>query len=213
LTRPRRRSWHGSMPRSIGPLIFISGGLLLIGGGIAAAVSIGRDPAGALPPEPALPPALPPPGPPSSARPSAGPATPAPPAGAPPRPAPAPPASPSPAEVRKWAGSLSPPAPPAAGPSSPAPPSQAKALPRALRNGDRGADVEGLQRILSELGYTVTVDGRFGPQTATAVKALQKAQGLSQDGIAGPATWTALSTAYAAKLKAAGAIPLGPATA
>lgn len=201
------------MPRSIGPLIFISGGLLLIGGGIAAAVSIGRDPAGALPPEPALPPALPPPGPPSSARPSAGPATPAPPAGAPPRPAPAPPASPSPAEVRKWAGSLSPPAPPAAGPSSPAPPSQAKALPRALRNGDRGADVEGLQRILSELGYTVTVDGRFGPQTATAVKALQKAQGLSQDGIAGPATWTALSTAYAAKLKAAGAIPLGPATA
>lgn len=38
------------------------------------------------------------------------------------------------------------------------------------------------------------VDGDFGPQTATAVKAVQKFFGLTQDGIIGPRTWSFLVT-------------------
>jgi len=40
----------------------------------------------------------------------------------------------------------------------------------------------------------MAVDGDFGPQTAAAVKAVQKFFGLAQDGIVGPATWSALVT-------------------
>ncbi len=50
-------------------------------------------------------------------------------------------------------------------------------------------DVELIQSRLTELGYyTGTIDGNFGPGTGKAVKAFQKAKGLTVDGIAGPAT-------------------------
>ena len=57
-----------------------------------------------------------------------------------------------------------------------------------LHRGDRGRAVVALQTSLSSYGYTVTVDGRFGPQTERAVRHWQKANGLDVDGIAGPAT-------------------------
>jgi peptidoglycan hydrolase-like protein with peptidoglycan-binding domain len=48
-------------------------------------------------------------------------------------------------------------------------------------------------------GHTLAVDGIFGPQTATAVRAFQRAMateipGFGVDGIVGPRTWQALVT-------------------
>ena len=52
--------------------------------------------------------------------------------------------------------------------------------------------VKRLQAILNILGYGLDVDGSFGPLTEAAVKKFQKSMGLKDDGIVGPATWTAL---------------------
>jgi len=57
-----------------------------------------------------------------------------------------------------------------------------------LSLGDRGVEVERVQRRLG-----LTADGRFGPKTRRAVKALQGAGGLVEDGIVGPLTWEALA--------------------
>jgi peptidoglycan hydrolase-like protein with peptidoglycan-binding domain len=61
--------------------------------------------------------------------------------------------------------------------------------------GDSGPGVKQIQTALAAHGYKVTVDGQFGPQTAQAVKAFQKAAGVKQDGIVGPVTWTKLQAA------------------
>lgn len=51
----------------------------------------------------------------------------------------------------------------------------------------RGDDVAALQRRLSELGFhSGRVDGIFGPETETAVKAFQRNTALVTDGVAGP---------------------------
>lgn len=55
--------------------------------------------------------------------------------------------------------------------------------------GDKGEDVEKLQQALKIKGYyDGTVDGKFGTSTRTAVKAYQKAKGLTQTGKADYAT-------------------------
>lgn len=56
-----------------------------------------------------------------------------------------------------------------------------------LSLGDRGPEVEAVQRILG-----VAVDGRFGSRTRRAVQARQGATGLVPDGIVGALTWRAL---------------------
>jgi peptidoglycan hydrolase-like protein with peptidoglycan-binding domain len=61
-------------------------------------------------------------------------------------------------------------------------------LKRTLESGFEGADVRFLQRRLLALGYTVSVDGKFGPATEKAVRALQQAFGYDVDGIVGEAT-------------------------
>jgi hypothetical protein len=62
-----------------------------------------------------------------------------------------------------------------------------------LRPGAHGAGVTMLQRQLIELGYWLpSADGQYGGLTAQAVLALQKAAGLSRDGVFGPRTRAAL---------------------
>ena len=64
---------------------------------------------------------------------------------------------------------------------------------RILRKGDKGEEVRRMQQRLMELGYlNGNIDGSFGYQTYSAVLAFQKANGLTRDGEAGPATLTKL---------------------
>src|SRR6185503_17015837 len=62
-----------------------------------------------------------------------------------------------------------------------------------LRRGSTGPEVTALQQRLTDLGFDPKgIDGRFGPNTVTAVKAFQQAKGLTVDGIVGPITRAAL---------------------
>ena len=61
--------------------------------------------------------------------------------------------------------------------------------------GDTGQDVTEVQYQLRALGYTLAVDGHFGPQTDRAVRRWQKSNGLVIDGIVGPATTASLARA------------------
>jgi hypothetical protein len=64
-----------------------------------------------------------------------------------------------------------------------------------LRRGAKGAEVRQVQEALAALGYSTTIDGKFGPATAQAVKSFQASSGLTDDGVVGPATLSALSAA------------------
>ena len=66
---------------------------------------------------------------------------------------------------------------------------------RTLRSGSKGDDVRTLQRTLRSLGYTLEIDGKFGPITVQCVKSFQGTAGLSRDGVVGPMTWAALDAA------------------
>ncbi len=57
-------------------------------------------------------------------------------------------------------------------------------------SGVSGTDV---QKALKRAGYDPgLVDGRLGKKTRSAIKAFQKSQGLTADGIIGEKTWSAL---------------------
>jgi HK97 family phage prohead protease len=68
-------------------------------------------------------------------------------------------------------------------------------------SGKPDAQVKTLQTVLNRLGVTdaagkkLAVDGRFGPKTTSAVKAVQKRLGLKQDGVVTPALLSALTKA------------------
>lgn len=64
-----------------------------------------------------------------------------------------------------------------------------------VRQGTRGAAVEDIQRRLLLLGYDLGptgIDGVFFGRTADAVRAFQESHSLSEDGIVGDETWSAL---------------------
>ena len=64
-----------------------------------------------------------------------------------------------------------------------------------LRKGCKGNSIKALQLLLVGNGFSVGkagVDGDFGTATESALMAYQAKKGLTKDGIAGPATWTAL---------------------
>ena len=70
-------------------------------------------------------------------------------------------------------------------------------MPPTLHTGSHGPEVRALQRTLVEmkiLDFT-HIDGHFGAATKTAVESFQSSEGLSVDGIVGPATWAALPAA------------------
>lgn len=83
--------------------------------------------------------------------------------------------------------------PSAAGKAIPAPPPSFGDLTGpTLRYGNRGRGVKRLQRYLIRKGYRVGpggADSHFGLHTKAAVRALQRDQRITIDGVAGPQTW------------------------
>jgi len=79
------------------------------------------------------------------------------------------------------------------GQSSPTPPPpESVALP-ILRSGMKGPAVINLQERLQAIGvFNGSVDGVFGPDTLSAVKAAQRKFKLDPDGIVGASTWSVL---------------------
>ncbi len=62
-----------------------------------------------------------------------------------------------------------------------------------VQQGSQGDAVRGLQFILNNsFGYTLEIDGVFGPLTMEAVKDFQSKHGLTPDGVVGPLTWQKL---------------------
>jgi peptidoglycan hydrolase-like protein with peptidoglycan-binding domain len=71
--------------------------------------------------------------------------------------------------------------------------------------GSTGADVTALQKQLNAAGAKIQVDGKFGPATQAALKAYQKAHGVTATGKLDQATWDKLNPApKAAKVTAGG---------
>src|SRR5256886_1443595 len=82
-----------------------------------------------------------------------------------------------------------------------------------LKQGSSGPDVKDLQQKLKALGFDPNgVDGNFGPGTKAAVIAFQQSKGLQADGIAGPATLSALQAATAGTPTGGGAVSGSAAT-
>ena len=66
---------------------------------------------------------------------------------------------------------------------------------KVLKKGAKGDEVKALQILLVGYGHScggAGVDGDFGTATDKAVRAFQKAEGLSVDGICGAKTWARL---------------------
>lgn len=65
-----------------------------------------------------------------------------------------------------------------------------------LKKGSKGESVKALQRMLWAMGYELgnnnPIDGDFGSKTDGAVRAYQKKNGLTVDGVVGPKTWAKL---------------------
>lgn len=83
-------------------------------------------------------------------------------------------------------------------PPAPEPPSPKPTKRPTIRKGSKGTYVKEVQQALISLGYDVGktgADGKFGRNTQKAVKAFQKASGLTADGIVGPKTYAALEKA------------------
>ncbi len=76
--------------------------------------------------------------------------------------------------------------------------SSSNGLSRTLRKGYTGDDVRTVQQRLKELGYyTSSVDGVYGNGSIAAVKAFQKNNGLTADGLAGTRTFQVLFSSSA----------------
>ncbi len=77
-----------------------------------------------------------------------------------------------------------------------------------LRMGNHGDAVAEMKTKLHYIGYyTGSLDGEFDVNTRSAVTAFQKARGLSQDGVAGKKTLTAIEEAWVSAKQEAGSLP------
>jgi len=61
-----------------------------------------------------------------------------------------------------------------------------------VKRGASGFRVTAIQHLLRQRGYSLAVDGSFGPTTQSRVITFQRAKGLAADGVVGPRTWSAL---------------------
>lgn len=61
-----------------------------------------------------------------------------------------------------------------------------------LQQGSRSDEVKRVQQYLRANGWSLAVDGIYGPQTERTVTLIQSMSGLKADGIVGPVTWAAL---------------------
>lgn len=61
-----------------------------------------------------------------------------------------------------------------------------------LTHGSTGDTVTEVQTILASHGWTIAVDGQYGPQTEGIVERFQESSGLYVDGIVGPSTYKTL---------------------
>ena len=110
--------------------------------------------------------------------------------------------------IQTVTGSPSPAVPTTPAPITPTP------TPKSMRLGFQGDAVRTVQRKLRELGYyTGSIDGDFGKETEKAVKAFQKANGLSADGKVGEQTLKKLNDKNAKTAKQANATKKPNATA
>ncbi len=67
---------------------------------------------------------------------------------------------------------------------------------QALKSGDSGIQVKRLQQALAAVGYSPgKIDGHYGPATKRALEKFQKAKKLTVDGVLGPKTLAALTSA------------------
>jgi len=57
-----------------------------------------------------------------------------------------------------------------------------------------------VQFVLKQYGYTIAVDGVYGPQTTKVVMKWQKSNGLTVDGVAGPITQASLGLSTAVRV-------------
>jgi peptidoglycan hydrolase-like protein with peptidoglycan-binding domain len=73
----------------------------------------------------------------------------------------------------------------------------AEAAPAALSVDE--STTRAVQLVLKSYGYTIAVDGVYGPQTTRVVKSWQKSNGLAADGIAGPVTQASLGLSPAVR--------------
>lgn len=72
---------------------------------------------------------------------------------------------------------------------------QTPAFPGTTQKGSVGYPVKLVQQRLKDRGWSIDVDGQFGPGTDSIVRAFQREKNLTPDGIVGPQTWAALWTA------------------
>ena len=98
--------------------------------------------------------------------------------------------------IAKAAGLVKKDTPPVSQPETAAPYSGVQVNLQELSRGSAGEQVKTVQRILAAMGYDLGTlnpyDGQFGSKTDTAVRAFQKAKGLTADGIVGQLTWNKL---------------------
>ena len=99
-------------------------------------------------------------------------------------------------------------------PPTPTPTPGPTPTPKSLQRGYKGSDaVRSVQKRLKELGYYKgSADGDFGPATEEAVKAFQKANGLSVDGKVGEKTLAKMNGKNAVTYKEANATATPKAT-
>lgn len=78
-------------------------------------------------------------------------------------------------------------------PNKPKPPTgDAPPFPGYCARGSVGTAVTKVQQRLKDRGWTIVVDGDFGPATDRIVRMFQGEKGLAVDGVVGPVTWDAL---------------------